>query len=161
LAINVAHYQRRNKGSTTLKVNITNTNDVWNTTFNRAQLLHYYSTYFNQNVQPGEFLWTSGLMTPYRSPQIFAEYMDEGTLDIPNSNMTTSLLVGTTINNPAFGILPGLVVEMLLLNLNVDIPTSLVGSEAIKKYTEALVNMTSHVASNEVLLQRVRDFVAS
>jgi hypothetical protein len=182
LVINVAHYQRRNKndnnnstsnsssntttGSTTLKVIITNTNDVWNTTFNRAQLLHYFSTYFNQNVQPGEFLLTPGFWTPYRSPQIFAEYMDEGTLDatlstIPNSNMTTSLLVGTTINNPAFGIRPGLVVEILLLNLNIDIPTTLVGSQAIKKYTEPLVNMTSHVASNEVLLQRVRDFVAS
>jgi hypothetical protein len=75
--------------------------------------------------------------------------------------MTTSYLVGTTINNPAFGILPGLTVEILLLNLNEDIPTTLVGSMAIEKYTEPLVNMTSHIASNEVLLQRVRDFVAS
>jgi hypothetical protein len=179
LVINVAHYQQRNNQDnnsssssnstttgSTLKVIITNTNDVWNTTFNRAQILHYYSTYFNQNVQPGEFLLTPGFWTPYRSPQIFAEYMDESTLDdtlstIPNSHMTTSYLVGTTINNPAFGILPGLTVEILLLNLNEDIPTTLVGSMAIKKYTEPLVNMTSHIASNEVLLQRVRDFVAS
>lgn len=179
LVINVAHYQRRNNhnnnnssssksttAGSTLKVIITNTNDAWNTTFNRAQILHYYSTYFNQNVQPGEFLLTPGFWTPYRSPQIFAEYMDEATLDdtlspIPNSNMTTSYLVGTTINNPAFAILPGLVVEILLLNLNENIPTTLVGSQAIKKYTEPLVNMTSHIASNEVLLQRVRDFVAS
>ena len=60
-----------------LKVIITNTNEAWNTTYNYAQYLQYYSTYFNGGVAPGDFLWAPGYYVPFRSPQIFQEYLDE------------------------------------------------------------------------------------
>ena len=75
--------------------------------------------------------------------------------------MTTAFLEGTTMDNPSFGVVAGQKVEMLLLNLNVDITTFVIGREAIEKYTQPLAEMTSHIASNEVLLQRVIDFVGT
>mmetsp|Transcript_13426 Transcript_13426/g.24318 ORF Transcript_13426/g.24318 Transcript_13426/m.24318 type:complete len:339 (-) Transcript_13426:33-1049(-) len=168
VVINVAHHQRRGKvpEGKPMKVIITNTNEKWDTTYNRAQILQYFSTYFNTQVTPGGFLWAPGYWAPYRSPQIFSEYIDEAGLDaklepIPDSNMTTAFLEGTTVDNPSFGVVAGQKVEMLLLNLNVNITTFVIGREAIEKYTQPLAEMTSHIASNEVLLQRVIDFVGT
>ncbi|KAL9188219.1 hypothetical protein ACHAXT_006597 [Thalassiosira profunda] len=169
LVANVAHYQKQNRDATTsasgpLKVIVTNCNEVWNTTYNRAQILNYFSSYFNEGVSPGGFLWAPGYWAPYRSPQIFRDYLDEESLDallepIPESNITTALLRGTTVDNPSFGVTLGLSVEMLLINLNEEITTFVIGEEAIENYTEPLAEMTSHIATNEVLIQRVRDFV--
>lgn len=168
LAINIAHHQRRDKVPTDkpLKAILTNNNEEWNTTFNRAQILQYFATYFNKDVPPAEFLWAPGYWAPYRSPQIFSEYIDEAGLDsllesIPGSNMTTAILKGTTVNNPSFGVVAGQTVEVLLLNLNENITTDVLGKQLIEKFTIPLAKMTSHIASNQVLLQRVSDFVAA
>ena len=78
---------------------------------------------------------------------------------IPDSNMTTALLQGTTIDNPAFGVKAGQKVEVLLLNLNTDITTYVIGKEIIKELIKPMAEMTSNVATNTVLLDRVMEFV--
>ncbi|CAB9505333.1 expressed unknown protein [Seminavis robusta] len=168
VVINVGHYQQKigateSKGKT-VKLIITNTNEEWNTTFNYAQYLQYFSTYFNNNIGPGDFLWAPGYWAPFRSPQIFEEYLDQKGLDdllepVPNTNFTTALLTGTTIDNPSFGVTAGMSVEILLLNLNENITTFVVGKQAVEKFTDPLANMTRSIAASEVLVQRVRDFV--
>ena len=64
VVINVAHHQRRGKvpEGKPMKVIITNTNQEWDTTYNRAQILQYFSTYFNTQLTPGGFLWVRCLV---------------------------------------------------------------------------------------------------
>jgi len=160
---NVGHYQQYMSNNETLKIIITDTDQKWNT-WARAQFLQYFSTYFNSDVAPGDFLWGPDYYAPYRSPQIFEEYLDNDGIDaliepISNSNMTTAILSGITIDNPAFNVTAGTSVEILLLNLNEDITTLVIGKKNIEKYTQPLADMAKHVASSEVLVQRVRDFV--
>jgi hypothetical protein len=162
--INVAHQQRKMPRNATIKAIITNTNQEWNTTFNYAQLLQYYSTYFNQGIAPGDFLWAPGYWAPFRSPQIFEESLDEAGLDailepIPDSNMTTARLSGTTMDNPSFGVRAGQPVEILLLNLNENITTFVIGQQQVDEFTQPLANMTRNIASNQELVRRVRAFV--
>ena len=165
LAINIGKSQERVGTEETLKVLLTNCNEVWDTEWTRAQYLAYFSTYFNKDVAPGDFNWGPGWFVPSRSQQIFSEYLDPAGLDallepIPNSNMTTALLEGTTVDNPAYGVVAGQRVEMLLLNLNGNITTFVVGSSQVSELTQPLADMASHVAGNEELLRRVVDFVS-
>jgi hypothetical protein len=164
LAINIGQSQDRTALNETLKVILTNCDEVWDTEWNRAQYLAYFSTYFNEGIAPGDFSWGPGWFVPSRSQQIFSEYLDPAGLDallepIPNSNMTTALLVGTTIDNPAYGVAAGQRVEMLLLNLNTNITTYVIGSSQILDLTQPLADMASRVAGNEELRRRVTDFV--
>jgi hypothetical protein len=104
-----------------------------------------------------------GYFAPYRSPQIFQEYLSKSGIDsliepIKDSNMTTARLNGTTIDNPSFGVYAGQQVEILLLNLNEDITTLVVGKDNVQKYTQPLADMTKHIASNQELVERVRNF---
>ena len=175
LVINIGHHQQKYDFDTTtsnssnnkytLKVIITNTNQKWDgDEWDHAQILQYFSTYFNQNIPPGGFLWGPGYFAPYRSPQIFQEYVSTSDIDaliepIFDSNMTTARLNGTTIDNPSFGVYAGQQVEILLLNLNEDITTLVVGKDNFEKYTQPLADMTRHIASNQELVERVRNFV--
>lgn len=165
LAINIGQSQQRVGLNETLKVLLTNCDQVWDSEWNRAQYLAYFSTYFNKGIAPGDFSWGPGWFVPPRSQQIFSEYLDPAELDallepIPNSNMTTALLEGTTIDNPAYGVVSGQRVEMLLLNLNTNITTFVVGSTQIATLTQPLADMASEVAGNEELLRRVTEFVS-
>jgi len=104
------------------------------------------------------------LLLSLRSPQIFQEYLDTEGIDalvepIANSNLTTARLEGTTIDNPSFGVSAGQKVEILLLNLNEDITTLVVGKGKVEEYTQPLADMTKHIASNQELVERVRSFV--
>jgi hypothetical protein len=162
--INVAHQQLKMRRNETIKVIITNTNQVWNTTFNYVQFLQYFSAYFNQGVAPGGFLWAPGYWAPIRSPQIFEEPLDNATLDallepIPDSNMTTVRLSGTTVDNPSFGVSAGQSVKILLLNLNENITTFVIGQQQVNEFTQPLADMTRNIASNQELVRRVREFV--
>jgi len=167
LVINIAHHQSLLGENTTmppLKVILTNTNEKWNTTFDHTQILTYFSTDFNQGISPGEYLWAPSFWAPHRSPQVFAEYINDAGLDalldpIPDSNMTTAILKGTTVDNLAFGVAKGQQVEVLLLNLNTAITTYVIGSENIQELTEPLAKMTTAIATNKVLLDRVVEFV--
>ena len=171
LVVNVAHQQRLLLGEgdadaplPPLKVLLTNTNEKWDTQSSYTKILSYFSTDFNEDVGPGDYLWAPGNYLPYRSLQIFEEFMSDADLDarlepVPDSNMTTAILAGTTVDSPAFGVRAGQKVEILLLNLNTDIPTYVVGKQILEETTEPLAKMTSSVALNEVLLERVVDFV--
>ena len=148
------------------KAVITNTNEEWDTEWNRAQFLQYFSTYFNENVPPGGFLWGPGFFAPYRSPQIFEEYLDPDGIDallepIEGTNLTTALLTGTTVNNSAFGVVEGQTVNILLLNTNAPITTYVVGLSQIEALSEPLAEMAAEIAGSEELVRRVRDFVFS
>ena len=78
---------------------------------------------------------------------------------IPGSNMTAAILKGTTLDNPSVGVTAGQPVEILLLNLNEDITTFIVGKSVVAELTQPLADMTTHVATNEILLRRVLEFV--
>ena len=115
-------------------------------------------------MSPGGFLWNPGLDSPYRSPQIFKEYLDDAMLNslavpIPNSNMTTIRFSVTTVANPALGVLAGQPVEILFLNLNAMMTTMVIGETAVRENTKGLVEMVNHIAFNKVLLERVSGFV--
>ena len=123
LANNVGQYHRSGGDlSRKMKVILTNTNQEWGTTFQYTQILQYFESPINKDVKAGEFIWPSGMWTPYQSPQLFQEAMNSSTLDellegIEGSNMTTAILNGTTIDNPSFGVKAGQHVEILLINL--------------------------------------------
>jgi len=168
VVINVGHHLQKhgvnNTKNQTMKLIVTNTNQVWDTEFNIAQILQYFSTDLNKGVSPGDYLWCPGLYAPYRSPQIFEEFLDEDGLNnalkpVPASNMTTANFRATTIENPAFGVLAGQVVDILLLNLNEEITTYVVGKSIVDQWTQPLADMTKNIAFNEVLLERVLGFV--
>jgi hypothetical protein len=66
LVINIGHHQQKygfdsssgSSSNNTLKVIVTNTNQKWDDDdWVHAQIMQYFSTYFNQNILPGEFLW--------------------------------------------------------------------------------------------------------
>jgi hypothetical protein len=164
LPINIGHMQQKIGINETIKVILTNCNDVWDSEWNRAQYLAYFSTYFNENIVPGNYSWGPGWFVPSRSQQIFSEYLDPAGLDailepIADSNMTTALLQGTTIGNPAYNVRAGQKVEMLLLNANANITTFVIGKTAIETYTQPLADMASHIAGSQELLARVKSFV--
>lgn len=163
LPINIGHIQEKIGLNETIKVILTNCNDVWDTEWNRAQYLAYFSTYFNQDISPGEYSWGPGWFVPSRSQQIFSEYLDPAGLDallepIADSNMTTALLQGTTIDNPAYHVRAGQRVELLLLNANANITTYVIGKTNIETYSQPLADMASHIAGSEELLERVKEF---
>jgi len=167
LVINVAQYQAwYNDGdmNETLKVILTNTNEAWGTDYQYTQILQYFDSPINKDVEPGGFNWPPGWSLPCQSQQIFKEFMDESTLDsliepIPGSNMTTAILKGTTIDSPIFNIKSGLAVEILLINLNDPITTYVITPDLIDMYTMPLANMTVSIAENEELASRIKLFV--
>ena len=164
LPINIGHQQTKIGRNETIKVILTNCNQVWDDEWTQAQYLAYFATYFNTGIAPGDFNWGPGWFIPSRSQQIFSDYLDRDGLNalvkpIVNSNMTTALLQGTTIDNPAYNVRAGQRVEMLLLNLNANITTYVVGKTQIEEYTQPLADMASHIAGSEDLVVRVREFV--
>jgi len=168
VAANVGHHLKT-KGvnpDEPLKLILTNTNELskFNGTANMGQLCQYFETDFNKGVEPGGFLWNPGIEVPYRSPQIFKDYVTKefinaNALAIPNSNMTTVTFSTTTVENLSYGVSAGQPVEILLLNLNAIMTTMVVGESAVLEYRQPLADMTNHVAFNKDLLQRVSSFV--
>jgi hypothetical protein len=164
LPINIGHIQDKIGLNETIKVLLSNCNDVWDSEWNRAQYLAYFETYFNKGIAPGDYSWGPGWFIPSRSQQIFSEYLDPAGLDallepIADSNMTTALLQGTTIDNPSYNVRAGQRVEMLLLNANANITTYVIGRTAIETYTQPLADMASNIAASDELLERVKEFV--
>ena len=167
LSMIIGNYHNSPKADLTIpmKIILTNTNAKWDPRFDHQQILMHYSTDFNMNVAPGGFLWLPYYnKQPILSPQIFEEFMDGNMLEaslktIPNSTMTTAILRGTTISNPAFSVKPGQSVEVLLINLNTDIPTIIAGADLIEELTDPMASMAKDIATNEELLNRVNTFV--
>jgi len=118
--LQIGQYHRQNNGVTskTIKLFVTNGNYY---TDSDTVFLSYFDTSFNQNVDPGSFIWApttaegdNAQPTPWRSPQIFEDYWDSSELErgttvvkLPSgaqSNFTYFSTTATTIENQAFGV---------------------------------------------------------
>ena len=79
---------------------------------------------------------------------------------IEGSNMTTALLKGTTLDNPAFSVVAGQSVEILLINTNEPIPTIIAAPSEIDAVKGPMGDMAVEIATSEELLKRVQAFVS-
>lgn len=146
-----------------LKVILTNTNREWISDYDLSQILQYFDAPLNDGVEPGGHLSLAERTVPIRSPQLFQDFLDLETLNdmlvpIQGSNMTTATMSLTTIDNPVYGITAGLPVELLLINLNEPLTTVVVGPMVIANLTAPHAEMARKIASNDILVQRVRNF---
>lgn len=129
-------------------------------------ILSYFSTDFNSGVAPGDLIWSTDMRQPlpWRSQQIFEDALDMETLMGKAeavdglADVTTMLLTATTTNNSAFGVVEGQAVEILVINVNHDIPVALFPPTDLDAATEQLVNMTTSIASSSALLDRIASF---
>ena len=101
---------------------------------------------------------------PWRSPQIFREYLDDESLlsavqEIPGINVTTARYSATTLENRAFGVKAGQKVEILLLQINSNISTFLVLKSEILLQKQNVADLASGIASSDVLVSRILDFL--
>jgi hypothetical protein len=136
------------------------------------KFLSYFNTTFNQGVEPGDFIWIFGTVedqvvepNPYRSMQIFEEYLDQETLSairipIPGVNVSTARMVATTIDNPAAGVQAGQKVDMLLLFFYGSVPTQLFGTALIDKWKDLLGETARSIAASTELLGTIQDFLS-
>ena len=148
----------------TMKVILTNTNNEWDSVYNIQQILMHWSAPFNQDVEPGSFLWLEDYnLQPMQSTQIFSEFMDEAMLNsvlepVDGTNFTTAILSGTTIENPSFSVQAGQAVEILLININTPIPTLIASPLFIETLKGPMGDMVIDIATNPELLARVNAF---
>jgi hypothetical protein len=179
LALNVGQYQTVDGGNLTktLKVLLTDTNNYEDSD---VPFLSYFSTDFNAAVAPGDFLWPGSAnatssssaslssilseLVPIRSTQIFQESLDDEairglTVVIPGTNLTYTRVVATTIDNPAYGVLSGQTVEILLIKINSDIPTVVLGTQATQDLTQPLADLAVSIAGSQDLLVAVKAFL--
>lgn len=172
MAQNIGQYQTIDNGDLdkTLKMIVTNNNYYSDS---NAKFLSYFSTSFNEDVSPGDFVWAPGTgsgqiaqQTPWRSMQIFQESMDSAALEdafveISGTNLTTAVYKATTIDNPAFGVKEGQKVEILLLQINSNIPTFIVGSSVTEAMTEPLAELAEQIAGSKQLVGRINEFLGN
>jgi len=167
LALDIGQYQKNNpqdvEDGTVVKVLVVNADPGPVPTYNAVLFLSYFNTAFNEGVPPGGYVWAPVHATPWRSPQIFEETLDEETFfalaeQIEGRNTTTTLLSGTTIDNSAFGTVAGQKVELFLININEDIPTDIITPGQILTYKEPLAALALDLALDEVLLERIEKF---
>ena len=168
LALNIGQYQSRANGdlSKTLRVVVTNNN---NYLYGPEPVLAYFNTSFNRDVAPGDFFWPSSpsvwcFPIGILSPQIFEETVEMGDIEsvtepISGMNVTTAVLTGTTIDNPAFKTKAGQKVEIMLISLNSFIPTDIIGTTEIEEYTQPLADMAKSIAGSQELVDRVTSFM--
>ena len=88
-----------------------------------------------------------------------ATILDARIEEIEGSNMTTVRLSGTTIDNQAYQVRQGQKVEMLIINTNANIPTTIASSTMIEEYKIPMGDMAVDIATNTVLRDRVRAFL--
>jgi hypothetical protein len=164
LALNIGQYQTVDSGDLSRDMKIVFTNHNYFADSN-VKFLSYFETSFNKDVAPGEFIWADGPQaTPWRSPQIFEEELDDSTLldafrSIEGTNFTTAVYNVTTIDNPAFGVKAGQQVQILLLQINSYIPVSVFGPEAIMQFTAPMADMAESIAGSTELQNRILAFL--
>ena len=162
LALNVGKYQQSGDINKLMKVVLTNTNN--NESGSHSSFLAYFSNPMNAGVEPGSYIWPSA-SSPMQSLQIFDTYLDEDLLGnllepIEGTNLRTAVVSATTIDNTAYGVVAGQQVELLLIDLNTDIPTIILGADDVDEYTRPLSRMAETIASNDELVARVQAFAA-
>jgi hypothetical protein len=173
LAQSVGQYQQsiansHSNSSKSLKIILTNNNNYADT---NVRFLEYFNTTFNQGIAPGDFIWSPPLTrgggaeaNPRRSKQIFAEYMDDATLlaafvPINGTNLTTATYELTTLANPVFKVKAGLKVELLLLQINSNLPTSYSSQQETEANVIPLAELAQQIADSRVLRDRIQAFV--
>lgn len=102
----IARYQHKFGTDDEIKLIICNSNYE---TDNMNNILGYFSTTWNQGIDPGQFIWPQGVGSgpqnnPQQSKQIFQDYMDEESLSalekhINGTNITMATFSATTIDN--------------------------------------------------------------
>lgn len=154
----------------TMKVILTNHNYYQDT---NVKFLSYFNTTFNEDVAPGDYIWAPGTVpgtaaqnAPWRSMQIFGEFLDDDTMvaafePISSTNLTSAVYTATTIDNPAFGVKAGQRVEILLLQINSVLPTFILLKSQIQELTPRFVDLVDDIASSTELVSRIQAFLAS
>ena len=174
LALNIAQYQSQNSddiftnGIPTqgeeepLKVILTTTSIVSQTV---PYLLPYFNSPVNKGIAPGEYMWPANLYLPLMSPQIFSLAMDSAALarltkPIPgSSNVNVTQVLATTVENPRFHVTAGQRVDLLMLRLNSNLPTGVVGTAAIQANKVPLAEMAQGIAASAELLNVIKEFM--
>ena len=168
LALNIGQYQTQNNDDTTsegeepLKVILTDTN-LWYEDAT-VTILPYFNSPVNEGITPGEYMWPDNFLLPLMSPQIFDLKMDLDSLagittPIPGINVTVAKVLTTTLDNPRFHVKAGQLVDILILRLNSNIPTLIVGTEAIQATKTPLAEMAKGIASSKELLNEIKGFM--
>jgi hypothetical protein len=164
VAMNIGQYQTVDNGDLSRYMKIIFTNHNYFADSN-VKFLSYFETPFNKDVAPGEFIWADGPQaTPWRSPQIFEEELDDSTMldafrPIEGTNFTTAVYYATTIDNPAFGVKAGQQVQILLLQINSDIPVFIFGPEETVQFTTPMADMAESIAGSTELQNRILEFL--
>jgi hypothetical protein len=170
LAQTIGQYQNGGGDlSKTLKVILTNHNYYEDTNF---RFLGYFRTSFNEGIAPGDFIWPPGPIAdlgesnPTRSKQIFVEFLDDASMldafvPIPGTNLTTAIYKVTTLDNSVFQVKSGQDVEILLLQINSNIPTFVTNKDNTALLTPSFGDLGKTIAQSEVLLERITAFLDS
>jgi len=156
--------------SKTLKIILTNHN-FFEDTNNR--FLQYFNTTFNQGIAPGDFIWPPPLgagqgaeSSPIRSKQIFSNFLDDASMleafvPIPGTNLTSAVYKVTTLENSAFKVKAGQNIEILLLQINSNIPTGIFGKNETDTQAPLLAELAMTIAESQILLERIAVFLGS
>ncbi len=169
VALAIAQHQSKGDTTTRLKVIVTLTFFLDNYD---SKFLAYFHTAFNEGIAPGDFIWIPSTddpnvpgPNPWRSPQIFAEAMNQTTLDtlreggaLGSVNASAFQLTLTTISNPAFHITANQPVNMLVLTYFGSTPTFLIG-EDVNAFKGITAQISKDLASDQELLTAVNDFI--
>jgi hypothetical protein len=140
--------------------------------------LSYFSTSFNENIEPGDFFWPEGnlelgftkpYVLPIQSPQIFKEHLNQTIIAshtteiIGDLGITTAILPpSTTITNPAFKTKAGQKVEILLITFGAktkELPIAVIGFDQIKNFKQPLANLAFTISDSTLLLKKVKEFM--
>ena len=136
---------------------------------NNNGFLAYFSTSFNQGVAPGGYLWPphpgkEAHSNPWRSVQIFREYLDQERFDalrvpVTNTILSTIRLNATTIDNPTMHVQSGQKVQILVIIINKgDNSLPVMAFGPINKVTFGEV--ARDIATSRELLKRIKDFIS-
>jgi hypothetical protein len=169
LAQTIGQYQNGGDLSKTLKIILTNHNYYAD---ENSRFLGYFSTSFNEGIAPGDFIWPPGLSAglgetnPSRSKQIFMEFLDDASMldafvPIPGTNLTSAVYKVTTVENPVFQVKSGQDVEILLLQINSNIPTYVTNKNNTALLTPLFGDLVKTIAQSDVLLERISAFLDS
>jgi len=142
------------------------------TTDRKTKFITYFRNPFNTDIAPGDFIWAPNSVkggdfqpNPWRSHQIFDMYMDDASLDalegdfLPGTNVTVARLSLTTVANPAYGVLGGYPVDMLLLSYTGSVPTTIIGPKQIEQFNRLTQLSATELVGSAELLDAVNDYL--
>lgn len=179
LAQTIGMHQKKQRLSvgTKNKLKIVLTHHKWAGRTN-VRVLELFSTDFNKDVKPGDFVWPPGLSTqfiaeetPRFSKQVFSNEYSEETLaaatkslapQTNTSGLTYALLADlTTVDNPVFGVEGGWEVDILLLQANTPLVNSYRTVDGVKSAVSGFAALAKDVASNDKLKKVLQEFTGT